>query len=80
MQQEKKIIGVKMKRKSQNDTRVVELLLHNDRPVLVNLDKFLYAMTNADPQTDVEFTRLTLEGGVEVDVQEKMHEVADKLN
>ena len=60
--------------------KVVELLLHNDRPVLLNMDKFLYAMTNADTQTDVEFTRITLEGGVEIDVQEKMHELSDKLN
>ena len=68
-----------MKRKNQIEMRTLELLLYNDRPVVVNMDKFMYAMTQHNPDTDEEFTRVTLEGGVDIDVQEKMHELTAKL-
>ena len=68
-----------MKRKNQVEMKALELLLYNDRPVVVNMDKFMYAMTQQNPDTDEEFTRVTLEGGVEIDVQEKMGEFTSKL-
>jgi hypothetical protein len=54
-------------------------LLYSDRPVIINTKKVIYAMTQLNPETDEEFTRVTLEGGREVDVQEKMHELSSKL-
>ena len=57
----------------------LKLTLHNDRVIVVNMEKFLHAMTTKDEESKKEFTRILLEGDMEIDVQEPLEEISTKV-
>jgi hypothetical protein len=78
MRREKKIIGAKIKRKKIK-MKCINLILHNDRETLVNMDNFLYA-TRITTDTLGDITKITWSTGQELDVLDKIHEIQEKLS
>tara|TARA_B100000287_G_C20409680_1_gene693036 strand:+ start:310 stop:501 length:192 start_codon:yes stop_codon:yes gene_type:complete len=57
----------------------LKLTLHNDKIIVLNMEKFLHAMTTRDEESSSEYTRILLEGDMEIDVKEPLDEISSKV-
>jgi len=62
--------------------KTLKLTLHNEKPIVLNMDKFIHAMTIRDEAEEgetQEHTRLLFEGEQEIDVKESLEDVSTKV-
>ena len=60
-------------------TNFIKVILHNDREVLLNLDKFVYATPVIAESTDQELLKVMFDDGREIDIIDKLHEFNEKV-
>ena len=59
--------------------KAIKLILHNDREVVVNLDKVVYASPIQVEETGQELLRVMFDDGREIDVVNKLHDFNEKI-
>tara|TARA_Y100000588_G_scaffold196331_1_gene210422 strand:- start:1886 stop:2089 length:204 start_codon:yes stop_codon:yes gene_type:complete len=61
--------------------KTLKLTLHNDKPIVLNMDKMVHAMTirDEDGEQPQEHTRILFEGETEIDVKEGLDDVNQKV-